>query len=806
MMQEQVFLSLMPADRTDRRLAFGVAAASLAIFAAIAPFAKIPLARIDAFIPIYQSGVLINDLITAVLLYGQFSIVRSRALLLLASGYLFTALMVVAHTLSFPGLFAPGGLLGSGPQTTAWLYMFWHGGFPLAVIAYALLKGRQDDPIITMSNRSIILASITGVAGIAIGLTQLATSGHGLLPVIMSGNVMAPALLKVIWGILILGLIALLTLMWKRRPYSLLDIWLMVVSFVWLGDIALSAMLNAARFDLGFYAGRAYGFLAASFVLMVLLLENAKLYTQLARSHASLTVAKAQLDAYAHGLEGQVRASEEKYRLFMEQARDGILALDLTGVIVEANRETETLLRRRREDIIGKPFIDFLVDADLPETQDKINGLLATTSSRATNLIATQDGDLQLDIVSSRVQVGNQSRILIIARDVTERRKLEQQLRQAQKMEAIGQLTGGLAHDFNNLLAVVVGNLDLLTDQLKDGESQEYAKTALDAALRGAELTRQLLAFSRKQPLQARRCDVNELVADMLKLLRRTLGEQIDIVFNPGPDLPMVMIDPAQFGSVIANLATNARDAMPQGGRLTFATQHAVLDEDYVGINPDVVPGDYVMLVVSDTGTGIPAENLARVFDPFFTTKPAGQGTGLGLSMVFGFVKQSGGHIKMYSEMGRGTVVRIYLPPATGHGHKDNMLVDAASSDQAGGETILVVDDNANVRQIAAKQLTNLGYQILEAETPGAALEYLRDGVKVDLLFTDIVMPGGMSGRELAHAAKTLQPGLKVLYTSGFLGTSMPESTQLQPDDAFLGKPYRQSELAKKIRDVLGRA
>lgn len=808
MAQEHIFLSLLPADRTDRRLAFAVAAVSLLIFVAIAPFAKVPLGRTDAFIPIYQSGVLINDLITAVLLFGQFGILRSSALLALACGYLFTALMVVAHTMSFPGLFASGGLLGGGPQTTAWLYVFWHGGFPLAVIAYALLKGRDKAQPAMISSSGAVLICVAAVIAIAVGLVLLATVGHEFLPSMMQGNVMIPAKQKVIivstWSF---SLVALLVLLWKCRPYAVLDVWLMVVCFIWLCEIALSSILNAARFDLGFYAGRAYGFVAASFVLVVLLLENAKLYSQLAHSHAEVTAAKTELDRYARGLEGQVQDSEEKYRLFLEQALDVILVLDAQGTVIEANRQAETIFGQPHQSIVGRPLASLVATLESPDRIADYKALLTTPSHSINGLLVTaaEKREVELDIVSTRVQVDHQSRILVIARDVTERRKLEQQLRQSQKMEAIGQLTGGLAHDFNNLLAIVVGNLDLLSEQNRNPTDHELVKTALDAALQGAELTRQLLAFSRKQPLQARRCDMNILVGDMLKLLRRTLGEQIEVVFNPGSSLPPVLIDAAQLGSAVANLATNARDAMPEGGRLTFTTQRSVLDEDYAAINPDAVPGNYVLLMVADNGVGIPPESLARVFDPFFTTKPVGKGTGLGLSMVFGFVKQSGGHIKIYSEVGKGTVIRIYLPEVVDNPDRVDASGAAVPAGSSGGETVVIVDDNLSVRGVASKQLAKLGYRVLEADTPAAALEYFRNGARVDLLFTDIVMPGGMNGRELAQAATALQPGLRVLFTSGFPGGAMATSAQLQPDEAFLGKPYRLHELAQKLREVLDR-
>ena len=391
--------------------------------------------------------------------------------------------------------------------------------------------------------------------------------------------------------------------------------------------------------------------------------------------------------------------------------------------------------------------------------------------------------------------------------EATERGKLEQQLRQAQKMEAIGQLTGGLAHDFNNLLTVVIGNLDALVESFdRDPRAKRMADNALQAAWRGAELTRQLLAFSRQQPLEPRLTDVNDLVTGMVRLLGRTLGEAVEIAFRPAPDLWPATVDPAQLGSAIANLATNARDAMPQGGKLVFETHNASLDADYATLNPEVVPGDYALLAVSDTGTGIPPEILGRVFEPFFTTKPVGKGTGLGLSMVFGFIKQSGGHIKIYSEVGKGTIVRLYLPRARAERPATTARPPTAEADvPRGTETVLVVEDNPGVRLTVLRQLQDLGYRVLEADGADAALATLLGSEPVDLLFTDIVMPGGMNGRELAHQAEALRPGLKVLFTSGFMGTGLQDKLQLRPRDTFLGKPYRRAELARKLREALGR-
>ncbi len=386
-----------------------------------------------------------------------------------------------------------------------------------------------------------------------------------------------------------------------------------------------------------------------------------------------------------------------------------------------------------------------------------------------------------------------------------ERKSLEEQLRQAQKMEAVGQLTGGLAHDFNNLLTVVISSLDLLAEKLDhDQEAKELTQIALSAGLRGAELTRKLLAFSRKQALTVTAVDINDLVRGMTELFRRTLGARIEIEMITADDLWPVETDPAQVEFALINLAVNSRDAMPDGGRLTIETANGHLDEHYAAQNPELTPGDYVMIAVTDTGMGIPQDKLARVIEPFFTTKEVGKGSGLGLSMIYGFAKQSGGHLNIYSEVGHGTTVRLYLP--RGKAAPETAATPAASMFEraARGELILVVDDNASVRHMVVKQMADLGYRTLEAVDGASALELLGATAGIDLLFTDMVMPGGMSGMQLGEAARQLRPGLPILYTSGFTEASLGNAAaRALGGDQLLSKPYRKSDLAKKLRRAL---
>jgi two-component system, cell cycle sensor histidine kinase and response regulator CckA len=377
--------------------------------------------------------------------------------------------------------------------------------------------------------------------------------------------------------------------------------------------------------------------------------------------------------------------------------------------------------------------------------------------------------------------------------------QLKNQLVQAQKMEAIGNLTGGMAHDFNNLLGVVIGNLDLLRERIgEDAESAELAGEALDAALRGADLTRRLLAFARRQPLQPKRIDVNELVTSIVTLLRRLLGEDIEVSLALGEGTWPIVADPAQLEAAIANLATNARDAMPKGGRLRIVTANRQLDHDYASMHAELVPGDYAMVEVSDTGTGMPPEVVARIFEPFFTTKEQGKGTGLGLSMVFGFMKQSGGHINVYSEAGIGTTFRLYLPRAAAAKPQES-TAEAEALPRGHGEAVLVVEDNPALRKVAVRQLAELGYRTFEAENAAAALDLLARE-SVDLLFSDVVLPGGLDGIEMARLAQDRRPGLRAVLTSGF-----PGNPGERGDLTFrlLTKPYRKMDLARTLDAAL---
>ncbi|MEP7240136.1 MAG: PAS domain S-box protein [Devosia sp.] len=503
----------------------------------------------------------------------------------------------------------------------------------------------------------------------------------------------------------------------------------------------------------------------------------------------------------------RLQASEAMTGSLMAANPDAVIAVNGNGHIVHANERVRATHGYAPAELIGRHASILIPPASVEADMDRIRKALAGPSDNGARIIhdlegLRQDGTTFPTEVSVSEHQTDSGRVIVLAiRDVTARRAVEGQLRQAMKMEAIGNLTGGLAHDFNNLLSIVIGNLDLLREQLTRGDGRdELAGEALSAALRGAELTRRLLAFARRQPLQPKVVDVVDLVRGVSRLLGRTLGENVQIDFRPLESTWPVTVDPVQLEACLMNLATNARDAMPGGGRVEISTDNRHLDVDYAGLHPGLEPGDFTLIQVTDSGTGIPREVMDKIFEPFFTTKQEGRGTGLGLSMVFGFMKQSGGHINVYSEEGVGTTFRLYLPRA--QQALDSTAIPDTGFALGGAETILAVEDNPGLRDLVVRQLKQLGYRCFEAADGPSAVAIL-ETQRIDLLFSDVIMPGGMSGYELGRLARTRWPHIRVLLTSGFPEEKLNGNGGPPWNMRLLIKPYRKEDLALALREVL---
>jgi PAS domain S-box-containing protein len=512
----------------------------------------------------------------------------------------------------------------------------------------------------------------------------------------------------------------------------------------------------------------------------------------------------------------RLEESERRFRILVEGVTDyAIYMLDVDGKITNWNAGAERIKGYQAADIIGRHVSTFYTEADREAGKPAQTLETAARVGRfeAEGLRVRSDGtEFWANVVvdAIRDESGELIGFAKVTRDLTEKRAVEEQLRQSQKMEAVGQLTGGIAHDFNNLLTIITGNIDMAARALDKDDGTARAQRAIGNAMKGAEraaaLTQRLLAFSRRQPLSPKPLDLDKVVSSMSELLKRSLGELVRLEIVTSPGLWTVEADPNQMENALLNLAVNARDAMPSGGTLTIETANAHLDSGYSASHAEVPAGNYVVISVSDTGVGMPKENLARVFEPFFTTKEIGKGTGLGLSQVYGFAKQSGGHVNVYSEEGRGTTVKMYLPRiASDPGQDGEQEYARLEGRSVSGENILVVEDDEEVRAYSAEILRELGYRVLEAADGAAALRVIeQQDIVLDLLFTDVVMPG-MSGRELSDAARKIRPELKILYTSGYTRNAIVHGGRLDAGVELLPKPFTFKDLAQRIRELLDR-
>jgi PAS domain S-box-containing protein len=573
--------------------------------------------------------------------------------------------------------------------------------------------------------------------------------------------------------------------------------------------------VRAARFELSRGVLLSIDLVGVALILMLAaaLMRGVQLSTRtLANSLSVSKAARDSLEVEVAVQEGHLGAAQSLLETTFNSIAEAVLVIDTEGRVVLSNAAAERLLGHWPGMTLADLWVanafyhpDGVTPLGLEERPSTVV-LAGEAIERKEMVVRPADRRKPLRVMVSgrplRDAAGQINGASIVFHDITDAHESERKLQQAQKLDAIGQLTGGVAHDFNNMLTVIAGTMEVLMEELADKpEALQIAALINRAADRCTELIQHLLSFARKQPLRPRNVDINGTILDIAKLLRPTLGEHIEIDSILEQEVAIAHIDASQLANSLVNMAINARDAMPQGGKLLLETRNVFLDEAYAQANPDVVPGHYLMLAVSDTGTGMQATIRDRVFEPFFTTKgDSGKGTGLGLSMVYGFVKQSGGHIKIYSEEGHGTTIRLYLPPA--RADQDIPVLPVAPI-LSGNETILLVEDDALVRDFVIAQLRSLGYTTISAADGKEALARIESGIAFDLLFTDVIMPGGLNGRELADEVAKRRPGIKVLYTSGYTDHAIMHHGRLDEGVLLLSKPYRKSQLARMVRTAL---
>ncbi len=506
--------------------------------------------------------------------------------------------------------------------------------------------------------------------------------------------------------------------------------------------------------------------------------------------------------------EQALRESAEQFRAVVETAVDGVVLIDAHGRILVFNPACEGLFGYSADEVLGEN-VNVLMPSPYHEEHDKYLENYRTSGQRQIIGIGREvvgkrkDGStFPMDLSVGETQKDGEAIFVGVIHDLSERKRAEEQLIQVQKMESVGQLSGGIAHDFNNLLTVIIGNAEALAEQLKARpDLHQMADSIQSAGMRGADLTNHLLAFSRRQVLTPARIDCSHLISGMEKMIRRTLREDVEIRTTINPELHAAYADATQLQTAVLNLVINARDVMPDGGNLSIVAENIIVDESY---HPEVSPGSYVMIIISDEGNGMPEEVLERACEPFFTTKEVGSGSGLGLSMVYGFVKQSGAHLTIYSEPDLGTCVRMYLPASEEDALDAEKLTRKAQAHlPRGNETVLVTEDDPFVLSHARNCLESLGYRVMAATDGHEAMGLIESDESIDVLFTDIVMPGGISGFDLAEKAVRIRPDLKVLMTSGYAIETLQSRGRLSPDRAMLSKPYRKADLAHQLRQVI---
>jgi PAS domain S-box-containing protein len=786
-----VFISTIPPTTRQSLVGLLIALLMLAVFGVSLLFAHVQFPVIPNFTPTVDALLGGMLAITTFILVGQFLRLRTWSMLSVCAGFMFKTLMVILHGLSYPGFLLSTGL--NGINTTIWLFVFWRCGFPLFLIVYAQFHRQSPRRQVGFSPGSAIAIALTFTLMLAVGGAALLAQWDDLLPSLTSpeGDRSAFHFGNVGLFLLAIDVIALWAL-WRAFD-SVLELWLMVAVVAIMCSVA-SFIAETYRYELSFYMSWLFELLSATVILGALMDEMNRLYASL------FTI-----------MEEQQLARAAEYRAVVDTATDAIIVIDEVGTMESFNAAAQEMFGYPPSEVIGQN-VKMLMPEPYTSAHDQyLSNYLNTGVKKVIGIgrevqARRKDGSVfPVELAVAEWRVGATRRFTGILRDMSERKRIEQQLLQSQKMEAIGQLTGGMAHDFNNILGVVIGNLDMLSERYPPGEAPIELKDAIESSMAGADLVRRLLAFARRQPLLPRAIELQSVIESLLPLVKRIIGDHVVIETYFDPDLLPVKADPAQFENVLLNLIINARDAMPRGGRLEIACRNTVVKGEMAG-HYDVPEGQYSTLIVRDSGIGIPAELLPHVVEPFYTTKPPGMGSGLGLSMVFGYAKQSGGVLRIYSEVNQGTEVRVYLPsiPAIMSAESES-VIDLDTASLHGNERILLVEDTEKARVMTQRMLLSLGYIVRSARDATEAMLFLDSGEPFDLLFTDIVMPGEMDGVELARLAKLRYPSIRVLFTSGFSRRPAEDVMILQA--AYITKPYRKLELASTVRKLFdGRA
>jgi signal transduction histidine kinase/CheY-like chemotaxis protein len=792
-----------------QRYALGVALAIAVVTTALMPDAAAHWPAIAAFLPAYQTATISCYGVVAYLLYGHFMQVRHRALLYLLGGCVYTSAILLVQFFAFPSAFVPNIRLLGGSQTPSWLWFFWHLGSTGMLFGYAAAEWRH--PGRTVAHPVAAFWQCAGWTALALAASVLAvTVFHDAMPVVDIGGDFSRITQTGYAPLIQCIIVAALWMLWRvTRFRTPMHAWLGVAMVALAFDNAIT-MAGGTRLSVGWYVGRINALVSAFVMLMLYLKEVNRVYLNAAANAAQLGVANGLL------------ATEHARMLDLFDQAPGFVAV-LSGAdhrIELHNAAFQRLVGDRA--ITGKPLRDALPELDgqgYVELLDAIrtHGKAHVGNGMKITLLRAPGGaaeELFIDVLfqPNDRQDGNGTRIFVQGSDVTEQRrahlavetlvqertkKLEEtqtSLMHAQKLEAIGKLTGGVAHDFNNVLHIIGGNIDLIkmvTPATPANAPVHLRCTSAQTAIRrGAKLSSQLLSFARKQPLQPDAVSLPAVFAAIDLLLKRAVGERVDVRFDIGADVWNTLVDPQQLENVILNLALNASDAMPGGGGLTIAVGNVV--------RPD---GEFVHLAFEDTGHGMSAAVKARVFEPFFSTKGIGKGTGLGLSMAHGFVNQSGGQIDIDSEEGVGTTIHILLPRTNAQAGVRMAPGPAAAS--GGTETILVVDDERDILDNVAAILRDFGYRVLTAGSADDAMATLAEPTHIDVLFTDVIMPGTVSATELAEHARARHPQLRVLFTSGYTENAMIHNGRLDEGVNLLSKPYGRAELASAIRTLL---